>query len=127
MIREIVTNKKRNVTKTEPPDEYLGKVLKLIPAEVVSVYVAAIGIMEVAENVNTLTWFWLIFAVCLIAIPLYLWVATKVRDLLQMGISTIAFVVWVFAIGNEVITKTFTGYQTAYGAEDDPGYHATGS
>jgi len=119
MIREIVTTKKLNAKKVssrEIPDEFLGKVLKLIPAEVVSIYIAAIGIIEVTESVNNTMMFWIIFVLCFIATPLYLWRLTHVKDTLQLVISTIAFVVWVFAVGNKFITETITGYQTAYGA-----------
>jgi hypothetical protein len=39
---------------------------------------------------------------------------TKVGDLLQLGISTIAFVVWVFALGGPFATVSW--YQPIYGA-----------
>ena len=126
-MREIVTEKKlremqpkmRAADVAEPtpqvPDEYLSKVLKLIPAEVVSLYIALAGIIVVGgQAVNGEALFWFIFVVCLIGTPLYLMKITKVGDLLQLGISTIAFVVWVFALGGPFATVSW--YQPIYGA-----------
>jgi len=126
-MREIITEKKlremqpkmraAEVAAPTPqvPDEYLSKVLKLIPAEVVSLYIALAGIIVVGgQAVNGEALFWFIFVVCLIGTPLYLMKITKVGDLLQLGISTIAFVVWVFALGGPFATLTW--YQPIYGA-----------
>jgi len=126
-MREIVTEKKlremqpkmraADVAGPTPqvPDEYLSKVLKLIPAEVVSLYIALAGIIVVGgQAVNGEALFWFIFVVCLIGTPLYLMKITKVGDLLQLGISTIAFVVWVFALGGPFATVSW--YQPIYGA-----------
>jgi hypothetical protein len=126
-MREIVTEKKlremqpkmRAADVAEPtpqvPDEYLSKVLKLIPAEVVSLYIALAGIIVVGgQEVNGEALFWIIFVVCLIGTPLYLMKIAKVGDFLQLGISTIAFVVWVFALGGPFATVSW--YQPIYGA-----------
>jgi hypothetical protein len=126
-MREIITEKKLNEMRRKMgkegqemkapqiPDEYLSKVLKLIPAEVVSLYVALAALIGVSgESVNEYA-FWFIFIVCLIGTPLYLWKITKVSDFLQVGISTLAFVVWVITLGASPLTKAIPGFEPVYG------------
>jgi hypothetical protein len=120
-MREIVTetNKMRLLGPgggaPQIPDEYLSKVIKLIPAEVVSLYVALAGIIGAAgQNVNIPLLFWIVFIVCLVGTPLYLMRITKVSNLLQIGITTVAFAVWVFALGGPFALLSW--YQPIYGA-----------
>jgi hypothetical protein len=82
---------------------------------VISLYIALAGIIASGgENVNADALLWIIFAVCLIGTPLYLYKFTKVSDHLQLLISTIAFGVWVFALGGPFATLML--YQPIYGA-----------
>jgi hypothetical protein len=121
-MRQIITSKNRATTRAtattaavQVPDEYLTKVLKLIPAEVVSLYVALAGIVGVAgQTVNAPLLFWIVFVVCLVGTPLYLMRIAKVSDTLQIGISTFAFIVWVFALGGPFASLGW--YQPIYGA-----------
>jgi hypothetical protein len=120
-MRQIVNERDRTTLRerdgTVPvPDEYLSKVLKLIPAEVVSLYVALTGIVYMAgTESNGRTLFWIIFLICLIGTPLYLMRIAKVSNYLQIGISCLAFIIWAFAIGGQYILA-IPGYQPIYGA-----------
>ena len=99
-------------------DDYQSKLLKYIPTEVVALYVTLDGIVKAAFNQQLSQeywlWLWIIFAVLLISTPLYLWRVTKVRKKKQLIISTIALVVWVFALGGAFLS--FTWYKPFYGA-----------
>lgn len=79
-------------------DGYFGRLLKYIPAEVVGLYLAAQGIVRSAEGEGATAALWVTFVVCLILTPLYLR-RNNVRRLPELTVSTIAFPVWVFAIG----------------------------
>lgn len=86
---------------TQGADHYKDRLLKFIPAEVISLYVALASMIHAsaqpAGQVSTASWF--IFYVGLVATPLYLWRVSKVTRLLQLVISTGAFTVWVLAMG----------------------------
>jgi hypothetical protein len=83
-----------------PPDGYKDRVLKLIPSEVVAFFLFCKGVIPDSDS-------WYLFAVFvagLVATPLYL-VRSTANDAIrpkpkQVLLTSLAFVVWVFAIGN---------------------------
>ncbi|MBH8553064.1 hypothetical protein I8751_11940 [Nostocaceae cyanobacterium CENA357] len=99
-------------------DDYQSKLLKYIPTEVVALYITLDGIVKAAFNPQLSQeywlWLWIIFAILLISTPLYLWRVTKVRKKKQLVISTVALVVWVFALGGAFVA--FRWYKPFYGA-----------
>lgn len=80
------------------PDDYSGRLLKYIPAEVVALYVALDTVIRSSPKFPIAV-YWSVFVFCVIATYLYLWRVQKVRKGLQLHISAIAFCVWVFALG----------------------------
>jgi hypothetical protein len=104
------------VVPTEP-DDYLSQVVKYIPAEIVTAYVAIDGILRSAVGISTYTG-WIVFAALLILTPIYTWYFTKLKDwpppYAQVTISTTAFVIWVLALGGPF--KELTWYNSAYGS-----------
>lgn len=110
MQRTIVTSKDVGLPSGHPrkqlaeepkiPDTYLTRVLKLIPAEVVSLYVTVTALAGSAPG----TWYpeitrWCPFVLGILGTPYYLWVLAKVRKVGQIVLSMIAFFVWVAALG----------------------------
>jgi hypothetical protein len=83
------------------PDDYPAKLMKYIPGEVVSLYVALEAVVKTSATnpAQAHGAYWFIFSVCLIGTPLYLWRLGKVHKSVQLLISTVAFAVWVFALG----------------------------
>jgi len=79
--------------------EYLDRVAKYIPAEVIAAYIITNGIATKARDQKM--WFILIFFVCLICTPIYITRFTRTRmEAWVNGITaTIAFVIWAYAIG----------------------------
>ena len=84
-------------------DRYFDKVLKYIPADVVAAWVAVTGVVSSASGVPQQQILWVAFAAGLI---LTAWWTTKQTTapgrpapLAQVVISTVAFAVWVFALG----------------------------
>jgi hypothetical protein len=96
----------------QEPDKYRDRLFKYIPGEVVTLYLF-LG-ATVADKKNPHFLVWLIFFVGLIATPFYLRVIQKVSAPIQLVISTVAFAVWVFALGGPF--SDLDWYKPVYGA-----------
>jgi hypothetical protein len=88
---------------TAPVDDYATRLLKYIPAEIITLYVTLEGIVRASEasgNPHSYAgWLWIIFLVGLVATPLYLSRVTHVKNRKQILISTLSYVIWVLAVG----------------------------
>ena len=90
----------------DPPavDDYLGRLVKYVPAEIIALYLTVAGIIPPTPTgrPNT-TALWVVFFGCLVLVPVFTWVATTRHGrpplIPQVVISTLAFPVWVLAIG----------------------------
>jgi hypothetical protein len=83
----------------KPGDDYASRLLKYIPTETVAAYLALSGVVVSAAGQNRAAMLWAVFVFGLLLTPLYLRRVGNVRSWLQLGISTAAFAVWVFALG----------------------------
>ena len=123
-MRTVLTSKniglmKAKISKEEgeqiKPDNYLTKLIKYIPSEIVALYITLLGIATTAKTeiaFELITW--LIFLIGIIGTLLYLWRIEKVTNWLQLSISTIAFVIWAFALGGPFANLSW--YHPVYGA-----------
>ena len=97
------------VPKQENADDYLSRLLKYIPAEIVGLYLAVRGIVPVAAT-DVL---WYVAVASWILVPLYFWKVTTIDDkrplIIQIVLATIAFPIWVFAIGGQPV-ESLHGY-----------------
>jgi hypothetical protein len=78
----------------EQENSFLQVLLKLIPSEVIAVYVFIQGVLPGR--------FWLHFAFALLLVgltPLYLLKAGGVKSNAQLVLSTLSLVVWIYAMG----------------------------
>jgi hypothetical protein len=95
-------------------DDYLGRMAKYIPAEIVGLYLATAGMVPARPNGHPYcTALWIVFAINFTLVPFYFWFATT-RDsqkplLAQIVFASVAFPVWVFAIGGPF--KCFHWYE----------------
>lgn len=84
-------------------DTYFDKVVKYIPADIVAAWVAVSGLIKSAVNVPANTVLWICFLVGLLLTAGWIWkqttVANQTTAVKQIIVSTIAFGVWVFALG----------------------------
>ena len=82
------------------PDDFLGRVIKYIPTEIVGLFIAVRGVIPATASPDLL---WFIAGVAWLLVPLYFWVVTKQGGeppmLLQIVFATIAFPIWIFAMG----------------------------
>lgn len=79
-------------------DDYPNRLLKYIPAEVVSLYIFLDGVIRTQDSYKPLL-DWGIFLFCIFVTPLYLNKIAKVIEKRQLVISTLSFCVWVFGMG----------------------------
>lgn len=113
LMKENITQKikENNVGETEaavvveknmPKDEnYQSRLLKLIPTEVVGVYIFINGIIPDDSSGNKFIILrWVIFGLLFIINPFYLRYASAVSNKKQIVICTIGFAVWAFSLGN---------------------------
>jgi len=103
------------------PDSYTLRLLKYIPSEVIALYVGFNAALRIFEGHPMIFWaqlYCLVFGA--IATPLYLWRIHKVRKRSQLAISTIAFILWVFALGGPF--KYLPGYSPLWPALLLPSY-----
>lgn len=91
--------------------DYLGKVARLIPSEVIAGYLTMIGFVGSIKNLQTqIIIAWVIFAMGLILTPLYL---NKVADADKpkrnhLILSTIAFLVWAYVTTGKQLLATIS-------------------
>ena len=82
-------------------DNYQSRLLKLIPTEIVGVYIFISGLIpsepKATKYGNLLL---IVFGLLFIINPLYLRYAADVTNKKQIWICTIGFAVWVFSLGN---------------------------
>jgi hypothetical protein len=103
-----------DVTVPATKDEYLDRLLKYIPAEVIAFYIFVIG--RIPENPvppEAKLLQWILFIVFFFLNFGYLWRVLHVRKYQQLIISLVAFVVWVFALGGPFTFLEW--YKSLYG------------
>jgi hypothetical protein len=90
----------------EGSKDYLEKVAKLIPTEIIAAYVALLGFVPLIRNGNLHGWFyWAIFLFCSAMTPIYLnWQAEKDQPKKRHTIiSTAAFVIWAYSVSGATV------------------------
>lgn len=99
------------------PDDYLTKLMKYIPGEIVAAFLAINGFLISVKSPN-IYMIWGIFIVLIIFTVLYTKYITDERDKpvakTQIVISTIAFIIWVFTIGGPF--AYYGWYEPYYGS-----------
>jgi hypothetical protein len=91
---------------TPTRDDFLTRLIKYIPAEIVGLYVAVRG--AVPHEADPAVLWWLALGAWVL-VPVYFWVATTRGGtppmILQIVFASLAFPVWVFAIGGSPVTS----------------------
>lgn len=81
-------------------DTYTDRLLKLIPAESVALYLTLQGIVSSSVEGRALdSWLLAAFCIGIGGTRLYLWRVQQVTKNVQLAVSTAAFGVWVFVLG----------------------------
>lgn len=120
MGRRIVTKKLQSGTSQETVDGYQERLLKYIPADINTAWIGLTGIIKSASNIPQTTVLWIVFVILLILTPIWIWRGTKESKKpvakTQIIVSTVAFFVWVFALGEPFSSSFKDLYQPVYGS-----------
>lgn len=115
MARSVICSKDIESAPSSPrtPDRYRERLLKYIPTEVVALYLTLDALIRSSDTLPASALWWL-FGFGLVGTYLYLWRVEKVRKQKQLLISSLAYCVWVFAIGGPFTSLVW--YDPLYGA-----------
>lgn len=83
-------------------DNYLARVAKYVPSEILAAYITALGIINTVAEPGLKWWLYLAFLVlCLVFTPIYFnQMANQGQPkAAQMVVSTLAFLVWAYSLG----------------------------
>ena len=117
MGRRIVTRQLES-SKGQEIDSYSDKLIKYIPSEIVAAWIAVTGIVEGAADIPATTVLWILLVIFTIITAF--WIAKQTSEQgkppakTQITISTGAFLVWSFALGEPFSSLSF--YNPAYGS-----------
>ncbi|MBP2312978.1 hypothetical protein [Azospirillum soli] len=100
-------------------DHFTTRLAKLMPAEAVTVWIAATNAIKIIQeknegigpHVNTLSW--ILFAVVLVATPIYHYRVNGKGGFNQALACAFAFTVWVFSLGTPFNTLPWYGPELA--------------
>jgi len=102
-------------------DNYLTRVLKHIPSEIVMAYISIEGVLRTTYNPNipaereTLsTLLWVVTLTLTILTPFWLHRVMRVRRVSQLFISTLSVPIWLFALGGPFALQEW--YEPAFGS-----------
>lgn len=100
-------------------DEYVQKIIKYIPAEIVTGYTVLVGYLTVTANsgipAHYKTYYLILLGTLVLITPIWTFYAVLDKTnspcrrtdwekaIFHAGIATIAFVIWVYAIGNPIL------------------------
>lgn len=94
-------------------DNYLSQVLKYIPTEIVMTYISIEGILLSAYKGKEYILLYVAIAMTILT-PLWLWRVSRVNSRTQLVLSTLSFIMWLFAMGGPF--KYMKWYEPALGA-----------
>ena len=85
---------------TNQKDEYISKIIKLVPAEIISVYLAVFNLIESTGNeAGNRNLQWIVFLLIAAIMPFYLKKIGKITGTWQILFCTLSFMVWVLSMG----------------------------
>ncbi len=110
---DVTKQREAAVAAAEPTttaDTYADRLIKYIPAEVVTLYFTLDALLPEGREILA----WIVFLVLVVLTPIYLMRVQKVSKRMQLVISTVAFIVWVFRLGGPF--DGLSWYDPLYGA-----------
>lgn len=109
LIREAAVAGALQPPQPPTPDQWYEQLVKYIPGEAISLYLAVEGIIKSAQMAGNELRFWLAFdlVICMIFAWAYLRKVWNVRRKVQIAVSSVALVAYVFALGGVFATFSF--------------------
>lgn len=107
MSRRIVTRKLDTTAEAEL-DTYWDRVIKYIPSDIVAAWTVVTGLINTDPTAPQNTLLWIFFVIFILVTALWVWKQTsehnKPTAISQITVSSLSFVVWVFALGGPFAT-----------------------
>lgn len=104
MPRQIIPKKIPGgiaVSATPPQDDYTARLLKLIPADIIGVYLTISNLIstngKTPDQNHGLQWAMLI--VLVLVTPIYLWKIAQVKAKAEIAIAVVSFILWAICLG----------------------------
>jgi hypothetical protein len=122
MIRRVIATQYQAATvgARQEVDTFFDRVVKYIPTEIVSAWVAAKGLVESTAVPSRRMVLWICFAVGVVLTGLYTLKQTAIPGqppaVKQTAITTIAFAIWVMALGEPFATLLGKESQSLFGS-----------
>ena|SRR5215218_8351805 len=82
-------------------NNYGERLLKLVPAEWVSAYIAIKGILDSSSNPPSKEVYFVIIGIQFLVLPFYLKYALQIKNAAQVWITSLSFLIWVFSVGGQ--------------------------
>jgi len=82
-------------------DLFLQNLVKLVPIEIIALFAVVKGMIPVTANPTSI---WVFLGILIVLVPFYVIFAMKVTKVSQIILMTIAFPIWILAIGGLPIT-----------------------
>lgn len=95
MAREIKSYNDADLAPSEV-NSYKDRLLKLIPSEIIAAYITLHGLVKGIENEHEQALLFIIIGILFLITPFYLYKVSMVTKKVQIAISSIGFLVWVF-------------------------------
>lgn len=94
----------RSLDTEESADPYVSKLIKLIPAEIIGVYLSVFNLigMEGESGPSRNTLHLIVFGLILVITPFYLKRVAKIKENRQVIFCLVAFIIWTFSLGGPV-------------------------
>ena len=88
-----------NAKPSNSDDRYSDKLIKLIPAEVVGVYISMMAVLKGSSEAIADILPWFVFGFGVVATYFYLRFSLHVSERRQLVVSVVAFCVWAYTLG----------------------------
>ena len=99
MSREIKAADVATQNPSATPNDFKDRLVKLIPSEIVTAYITVQGLIIGYNGENKAIYTIIAFVFLLVLTPLYLKNVSGVSKIPQIVFTTLAFVIWVLAMG----------------------------
>jgi hypothetical protein len=97
--------------KSSPYDNYYSRLVKLIPSEIIALYLALDGIASAMKQKEILLW--IVFGIAVIGTWFYLGKMANVTRVAQRLLTILAFAIWVYVFGGPFAQLSW--YDPGYG------------
>ena len=106
--QDAIGGKSLERSRKDGAKNYLEKVAKLVPSEILAAYMTMVGLVSSIKLVPEEHHFWIYMAIFLVCIPITIWYLSFQSEkgrprATHIILSSIAFIIWAYAISGHVV------------------------